>query len=647
MLSSNVLRSLRGLLTTSGRRARKWMEGGPRRQPTRQARLGVEALERREVPASGLSPIVQVPSGWYGLDPNGTVYESTNSGGSWFPITGSNTKATALVPAHSGDIYMLASNGAANQSVYQYSGSQYDWGQPLTDANTNVTALVSTNPTGSWSPSGPYGDLYMLAGNVNAPLFQTVYEWTSTQLPVLGSVWNWEARTYSIWAATDLVAKGDYVYILENGSSPGVYQYSGSGTNWSPLTGSNTHATTLVSNWSGLYMLGSNGPNYQYQTVWKYGGSAYNWTPVTGSNTNVFQLLQGADGYLYMVAMNNGALSPSVYWYSGSNWSQPQTGSYLQESLSAWQLVLGHPSASSAYSPVNGTLFNNGTPSYLDVQQGNLGDCWLMASLAEVAARAPADISGMFIYDGTTVENGSTVGVYSVRLYDEYGNAHYFTVDTELPGGGFTYDRPVGGAGAVNNSASPVLWAALAEKAYVEANAAGLVPSNFTGDNAYGAINGGHASWALPAITGLSVSSDSSDPSNVASAWNAGKFIVLGTDSPSNPDFVKDHDYAVVGYDPSRSYPFQIFNPWGTDASGWAPGNYGSIYGLCWTSNWSISNNFSTAFTDRYAPGEDEGRHARSSRELADLAFIADLLDPHAKARKRGVVSPTSAVSVN
>jgi hypothetical protein len=37
------------------------------------------------------------------------------------------------------------------------------------------------------------------------------------------------------------------------------------------------------------------------------------------------------------------------------------------------------------------------------------------------------------------------------------------------------YDQPVGGSGAVNGSTSPVLWVALAEKAYVEANAAGVV----------------------------------------------------------------------------------------------------------------------------------------------------------------------------
>jgi hypothetical protein len=45
---------------------RKWMEGGPRRQPTRQARLGFELLERREVPAT-YGPIVTATSGLFVL----------------------------------------------------------------------------------------------------------------------------------------------------------------------------------------------------------------------------------------------------------------------------------------------------------------------------------------------------------------------------------------------------------------------------------------------------------------------------------------------------------------------------------------------------------------------------------------------------
>ena len=72
----------------------------------------------------------------------------------------------------------------------------------------------------------------------------------------------------------------------------------------------------------------------------------------------------------------------------------------------------------------------------------------------------------MFTADGTTVENGSTVSLYKVRFYNSSGAAEYVTVDTELPGGGDYYDQAANG----------VLWVALAEKAYAEANGAGWSP---------------------------------------------------------------------------------------------------------------------------------------------------------------------------
>ena len=64
-----------------------------------------------------------------------------------------------------------------------------------------------------------------------------------------------------------------------------------------------------------------------------------------------------------------------------------------------------------------------------------------MASLAEVAARDPADIRNMFTAAGTTVENGATVGLYKVRFFNSAGVAEYVTVDTELPSGGAYYDQ--------------------------------------------------------------------------------------------------------------------------------------------------------------------------------------------------------------
>ena len=74
---------------------------------------------------------------------------------------------------------------------------------------------------------------------------------------------------------------------------------------------------------------------------------------------------------------------------------------------------LTDPQSAAGYSPApsGAPLYNSSGPSYLDVEQGVAADCWLMASLAEVAARDPQDIKNMFTYDGTTVDNGATVGL--------------------------------------------------------------------------------------------------------------------------------------------------------------------------------------------------------------------------------------------
>jgi hypothetical protein len=337
-----------------------------------------------------------------------------------------------------------------------------------------------------------------------------------------------------------------------------------------------------------MYMLASNGSSNQ--TVYQYSGSDANWTAVTGSNTQVFQLISGS-GALYMVASNGG--SPSVWLYSGSGtkWTN-LTGAGLQQALGAWQPELDHPIAGASYSPVNGTLFGPSGPCYLDVQQGQAADCWLLASLAEVAARYPQDIQNMFIYDGSTIEDGSTVGVYSVRFYTTSGVAEYVTVDTELPGGGSIYDQPVGGSGAVNGSSSPVLWVALAEKAYAEANGQGFVTSGNVYSNSYPALNYGDTKWALQAITGKPAHDYNLNTSDVVSAWNAGDLVTLCTGTPASTYIVGNHCYALVNYDSSSNLPFEVFNPWGTDANGWAPGQANNIYGLFVANAVFLSQNF-------------------------------------------------------
>jgi hypothetical protein len=377
-----------------------------------------------------------------------------------------------------------------------------------------------------------------------------------------------------------------------------------------------------------LYVLGTDGNLWKEEPYWQSYGR-------TEIDSSVRSFVYGSDGYEYVLGTDLNLWREQAGWQTnGRTWIDGSVRSFdlgsdyydyvlgtdgnLWKELPGWKIygrtwvdydVRGftagndgwspvpdpRPAAAAAYSPApaSDVLFGSGGPSYLDVAQGEEGDCWLMASLAEVAVRAPADITNMFTYDGTVGENGAQVGVYTVRFFNGSGSAEYVTVDTELPSGGSYYDRPVGGAGAVNGSSSPVLWPALAEKAYAEANGDGFVTSSNGGTNSYDALNGGDPALALQAITGHSAS-DYQINFDPAISWNAGQLVVLNTTSPASSYIEGGHSYAMVGYNPSSSQPYQVFNPWGTDSSGWALGHPGTIWGLFSANAAFLGQNFST-----------------------------------------------------
>ena len=235
-----------------------------------------------------------------------------------------------------------------------------------------------------------------------------------------------------------------------------------------------------------------------------------------------------------------------------------------------------HPTAVGTYTAVQGTLFGPNGPAYTDVQQGDEGDCWLMASFAEVAARDPQDIRNMFTYVGTYMENGSQVQLYDVYFYTNAGHRKDVVVDTELPLGGEQYAYPVNG----------VLWVALAEKAYVEANAMGYVTCSDSSqvNNCYDVLNGGDAAWALQAITGHAAATFSIYPNGLIEdlCFDPNELVVLGSSNQTNSLIVPGHDYAVVNINPASATPFQLYNPWGTLPDGFFPGLYNGhqVYGL-------------------------------------------------------------------
>ena len=247
---------------------------------------------------------------------------------------------------------------------------------------------------------------------------------------------------------------------------------------------------------------------------------------------------------------------------------------------------------SGKYSTVTGPLFNpaTGEPSPLDVQQHQIGDCWLLSTLADAAQLKPSLITNMIHYVGEDIApDGFLVNVYAVKFYtctpDVFSNVtETVYVDNELPSGGSIYDTPFNGN----------LWMSLIEKAYVVAVGQHIVTvdndvHNGYGNEAtygYGVLNNGWASYAEHAITG-NVATDLSNftAADAVKYINSNCLVCLST--PSNPPdshIVGSHYYALVGVNTQSTFPYELLNPWGVDASNnyWANGCVGVKYGLAW-----------------------------------------------------------------
>jgi hypothetical protein len=261
----------------------------------------------------------------------------------------------------------------------------------------------------------------------------------------------------------------------------------------------------------------------------------------------------------------------------------------LSELIGKWFLGTDLPSSSVrmsgtspfsvSYSNSSSPVFGSSGPSMNDINQGDLGDCYLLSSLAEVACKNPSVISSMITSNGNNT--------YGVRFYIN-GAPKYVTVNTALADGG-----------SIFNSATDI-WASLAEKAYAQLQAGGVATGNYSASygNSWSTIgNGGDPEYALEEITGSPTITDfnasrntwtcavynsalsyiSSSAGNTTAAvqsiliadLKAGDDLILSSytnakDSAGKQTLVSDHAMSIYGFDSTTSM-FQIRNPWGTE----------------------------------------------------------------------------------
>ncbi|HEX8524805.1 MAG TPA: C2 family cysteine protease [Tepidisphaeraceae bacterium] len=204
-------------------------------------------------------------------------------------------------------------------------------------------------------------------------------------------------------------------------------------------------------------------------------------------------------------------------------------------------------------------LFGASGPTANDVQQGDIGDCYLLATLAAVAQTDPAAIRQ------TVVDLGD--GTYAVR-FRRGGNDVYVHVDADLP----SWSK--NNLAYADFGADGSMWAAVIEKAFA------LYRSD---EASYSSIDTG---WMTEAFGALGLKSTSYDSAYAISGkleemLKQNEAITYATaEAPAGSNLMSYHAYSVdhvVRNTFGGISAVVLRNPWGTDGAGSDGSNDGYV----------------------------------------------------------------------
>jgi hypothetical protein len=226
--------------------------------------------------------------------------------------------------------------------------------------------------------------------------------------------------------------------------------------------------------------------------------------------------------------------------------STPGTQGYISTSLNGQDLP--DPTDSGTTTRLTASLFGSG-PVMTDMNQGQIGDCYFLASIQSLAFAQPGMLEDMAVDLGD--------GTYAVQ-FERNGNATYVRVDGDLPvapWGGLYYAHPQSGGAE---------WASIFEKAYAFFR---------TGASTYDSLNWG---WTGSAFYDLGVTTNSFGPNNgifatLTSALANNKAIaaISPGNVPSGIPIISSHAYSIVATSTVDGTQYiTVRNPWGFDGTG-------------------------------------------------------------------------------
>jgi hypothetical protein len=186
-----------------------------------------------------------------------------------------------------------------------------------------------------------------------------------------------------------------------------------------------------------------------------------------------------------------------------------------------------------------------------DINQGQTGDCWMMASLAALASKDPEAIKRMI------QDNGD--GTYTVTFKQKVFPFETY-VDKKVTVAG-VFPNSLSQPGDKNGKGVGEIWPQVIEKAYAKLK------------GGYDKIEGGSPAEFLEAITGRPATKHipmlfDYSFETLENDFNSGKNIVFGTFDTISGKYglVPDHAYALnrVYTDPTTGRQMvELYNPWG------------------------------------------------------------------------------------
>ena len=219
-------------------------------------------------------------------------------------------------------------------------------------------------------------------------------------------------------------------------------------------------------------------------------------------------------------------------------------------------------------------LFPSAGPTIDDINQGVLGDCYFLSTLAAGAETNPAWIRQ------SVVDLGDRT--YAVRFMTEDGGEAYVRVDSELPvhevddSGGLGHLEPAYAGLASEDS----IWVAVMEKAFAYYRDPSNTPDGGVDNTSYHNLNHGWMDEPMIALGGVDVEAfDVTDTDNppfkdgddllnwIVKERLDGRAVTMATRGQPSKVFVESHAYTVLDVvaDENGGRLLKLRNPWGTD----------------------------------------------------------------------------------